>query len=197
MSDENYGFCPHCGENLKSDSVYCPACGAIIKQEEAKAAIATAKPSSMGGALLFAFVLLVLYAIVELLGSISMLSFNSEMYAVIDQAFIESYGLSFADWVYDNLGIAFTEEQFLSQTFVIGITGLLSAIVAGVSAFLCYKRQNRMYATVACVCSAVIAAIGAIMCPVMGGGVFGALLTIVIGGLVAVLIYISKDYFEA
>ena len=197
MSDENYGFCPHCGENLKTDSVYCPACGAIIKPEEAKATIAASRPTSMGGTRLFSFVLLIIYTIVELMGSVSMLSFSPEMYDTLDQMFIESLGESFADWMYSNLGVVITKEQFLSETFIIGIVGLLSAVAAGVSAYFCYKRENRMYAVIACAASTLIAMSGAFLCPLLGGGISSAIFTLLVGGLVTFLIYRSDKYFAA
>ena len=94
MVDENYGFCPHCGENLKSDAIYCPGCGAILNQEAAMASrhnVSGMGKSPMRGTFLVAFVLLVMYAILELISSASCFMFNESMYDMMDQAMIDMF----------------------------------------------------------------------------------------------------------
>lgn len=197
MTSDNFGFCPHCGENLKSDAAYCPACGTVLKEEVVNQSVNAryGGRQPMSGVFLLAFVLLVLYAIMELISSISLLSMNSETYHLMDQIMLESEGLTFAEWCEKYLGIAFTEEEFLRSVFLMGIFGFVSAVLSGVSAFLCYKRKNNIIAVGACALSAVAAFLSTALVP-MAGGFVGALPTLLIGLIVAYMVYVSKKAFD-
>ena len=198
MVDENYGFCPHCGENLKSDAVYCPACGTVLRQEAAQQQYHSyanyGGKTPMSGAFLVAFIMLVLYAVLELFSSASLLTFNSEMYDTLDQILLESSGMTLSEIFYDSLGVTVTKEQFLNEMFVLGLTGVVSAILAGISAFLCFKRKGHKYAVALCVLSAVVYFIGCCLAPVTSGAMSG-IFSLLIGLLVAYLIYSSKRFF--
>lgn len=201
MLDENYGFCPHCGENLKSDAVYCPACGTVLKSEAVQNNYAQSPynnyggKSPMAGRFMIAFIMLILYAIFNLVGSASMLTFNEATYDMLDQAFIDVYGKTLSEYMLD-FGIEITKDQFLSDMMVMGVSGVISSILAGVSAFFCYKREKFKYAVGFCVLSAVVGFVGSVLAPVLAGamsGIFGLL----IGLLVAYLIYTSRSAFAS
>ena len=100
MVDDYYGFCPHCGENVKSDAVYCPGCGAVLKQEVAQAQLYNAGATGkipMRGMFLFAFVMLIIYTVMELISASSSLMFNESMYDAFYKAFIDMFGMGFVD----------------------------------------------------------------------------------------------------
>ncbi len=203
MLDENYGFCPHCGENLKSDAVYCPACGTVLKSEAAQnnaayysyAGACYGGKSPMAGRFMIAFLMLVVYAIFNLVGSASMFMMNESTYDMMDQIFIDTYGKTFSEYMLD-FGLEITKEQFLSDAMVMGVSGVISSILAGIAAFFCYKREKFKYAVGFCILSAVVGFVGSALAPVLAGaasGMFGLL----IGLLVAYLIYSSRHNFAS
>ena len=198
MVDENYGFCPHCGENLKSDAIYCPGCGAILNQEAAMASrhnVSGMGKSPMRGTFLVAFVLLVMYAILELISSASCFMFNESMYDMMDQAMIDMFGMNFADYMKEYAGLIITKEEFLSNMLTMGIFGVLSALLAGISAFFCYKREKFKVAVGACVLSAIAVMVGSALSPAVAG-VGSGVFNLIFGLIVAFMIYSSKKYFK-
>ena len=76
----------------------------------------------------------------------------------------------------------------------VAIGGL--AILAGVSAFFCYKREKFKYAVGFCVLASVVVFIGSAMAPTMGG-FFSGILNMVIGLAVAAMIRSSRGYFNS
>jgi len=199
MDDDNYGFCPHCGENLRSDAVYCPACGTVLKQEAVQNQYRpnyTTGRAPMGGMFMVAFILLVVYTIFELIGSGSLLTINESTYDALDQIMIESFGMTFTEYMYDMVGIELTKETFLKEVMIMGVSGVISAILAGVSAFFCYKREKFKYAVGFCVLASVVVFVGSAMAPTMGG-FFSGILNMVIGLAVAAMIRSSRGYFNS
>lgn len=198
MVDDNYGFCPHCGENVKSDAVYCPGCGAVLKQEAAQAQLynagATGK-TPMRGMFLFAFVMLIIYTVLELISASSSLMFNEGMYDSFDKAFIDMFGMGFVDYMREYLGVVITKEEFISNMLTVGISGMISAFLAGASAILCYKRVKFKFAVGCCVLSAIVVMIGSALAPVVAGVATG-IFNLVAGLIVAYMIFSSKRYFE-
>ena len=198
MLDENYGFCPHCGENLKSDALYCPACGTVLKQEALQQqynSYSRVGKTPMSGMFLVAFIMLILYTLIELIGSASMLTFNEATYDSIDQVMIEMYGMTLTEYLAE-FGMSISKDTFISNMMVLGISGVISAVLSGISAYFCFKREKHKYAVGFCVISSVVYIVGCSLAPELGGfasGVFG----FVIGIIVALMIRSSKRYFNS
>jgi hypothetical protein len=199
MDDENYGFCPHCGENLRSDAVYCPACGTVLKQEAVQNNYRpnySSGKTPMGGVFMVAFIMLVLYALLELIGSGSMLAINESTYDTINQIMIDTYGQTFSEYMFEATGVELTKEVFLKEVMIMGVTGVISAILAGISAFFCYKREKFKFAVGFCVVASVVVIVGYAMAPTMGG-LFAGALNMAIGLIVAAMIRSSRGYFNS
>ena len=197
MVDDNYGFCPHCGQNMKSDATFCPSCGTVLSQSIASPEVHDCRKSKkkpMRGVFLVVFILLTVYTVVELLSSITLLTFNEATYDMIDKMTIETFGMNFADYMRENANLVFTKEEFLSNVSMLGIFGLISSILSGISAFLCFKREKHLFAVIFCVLSAVMVMIGSVLAPQFAG-VASAVIDMVIGLIVAFMIYSSKKYF--
>lgn len=196
MTDENYGFCPHCGENLKSDAVYCPACGTVLNQEAANTQVNAYNTGnkSLKGKLLAAFVLLVVYALFSLIGAGSFLTFNEASFEAMNEACVEIFGKTFIDFMAE-AGYTITEESFLHEAFLLGITELVSAVLAGVSAFFCYSRKKHLLAVGFCVASSIVVLISGFLAPVLMS-IPGGIIQMLIGLLVAYLIFSSKAQFS-
>ena len=199
MVDENYGFCPHCGENLRSDAVYCPACGTVLKQEAVQNNYRpnySSGKTPMGGVFMVAFIMLVLYALLELIGSGSMLAINESTYDTINQIMIDTYGQTFSEYMFEATGVELTKEVFLKEVMIMGVSGVISAILAGISAFFCYKREKFKFAVGFCVVASVVVIVGYAMAPTMGG-LFAGALNMAIGLIVAAMIRSSRGYFNS
>lgn len=196
--DDEIGFCPHCGFKLESESAYCPSCGSILRepdpQQYASSPNGAYVSNNMRGPLLAAFVMLVLFSVMELIGAIGCLSFNSSTYDMMDQMFRETMDQSFVGFIQEMFNVTITKEQIISQMFAMGLISLLTGAATVFTAVLCYKRTKHMVAVGACILATVLVFCTGFVAP-MFGGPMGYIFNVIIGVIVALMIYVSKEQF--
>ena len=192
MTDDNHGFCPACGQMLTEDSAYCPSCGKPLGGDPSPSYRGDAPMSAgrysdapMGGLFLIAFLLTMLFAVITLiLGAYT--AFSAESMVGMMEDLAASQGISLADLM-ASFG---TDISGMSHADIVaairnsGLAALGVAVLALAGGVLCYMRRRRIVA-------AALVAVAALASYLLGG-----FITVVIGLLVAVCVYISKDYFK-
>ena len=86
---ENYGFCPACGANLPENSSFCPECGHSINAagggseqpgySGAGYGYSRSPQTYLVGKLKVAFIFVIIYAVMSILGSFYLLMINDAM----------------------------------------------------------------------------------------------------------------------
>ena len=201
MDNENYGFCPACGANLPSDATFCPECGHNLSAPASSGPEAGAgvgygySNGGMSSKLKTAAILCTIYAVLTIFGALSLFTIEP----VIDtynEMMADSGGESFEDMLKD-LGYDMTVDEFINMCRVMAVIDLISGVLAGAGAFLCFKRTKKMVAVVMISIASVILFGG---CVVPGGfsasNIFGTFVNVVIGLLMAYLVYTSPDEFS-
>ena len=192
MTDDNHGFCPACGQMLTEDSAYCPSCGKPLGGDPSPSYRGDAPMSAgrysdapMGGLFLIAFLLTMFFAVITLiLGAYTAFSAESMVGMLEDLA--ASQGISLADLM-ASFG---TDISGMSHADIVaairnsGLAALGVAVLALAGGVLCYMRRRHIVA-------AALVAVAALASYLLGG-----FITVIIGLLVAVCVYISKDYFK-
>lgn len=198
MENENFGFCPACGANLPSDSSFCPECGHNLS---APVSSGPAQPgagvgygyskSRMSTKLKVAAIFVTIYAVIEILGALSMLTISMAMIDTLDEMLVDSGQGTFEEMLKD-LGYNMTSQEFVDMCHILGIIELISGVLAGVGAFFCFKLKKRMIAVGLVVAASLILFAG-VMYP---NNIVNTVFSVIIGLLMAYLIYSSPDQFE-
>ena len=196
---ENFGFCPACGATLPENSAFCPECGRSVAEAETQPntgyGYATSSPYAvspkerMQGKVLVAFIFIVIYAAMSILGGISLLGINE---ATIDQLddMLKDSGQSFED-ILESAGLDMTKSEFVDFCMRSGIVSLVSGVLAAVGAVLVAKHTKRMAAVIIIVAASLVNFV-----LVMDSGFFSCLLNAAIGCIMAYLIYSSPEAFR-
>ncbi len=193
MTDENYGFCPACGAMLTEDSAYCPSCGRPLHSEPMPGSSPAGgygghvnkSQQSMGGVFLIAFILTVLYCVVAILGGIGIALSADSMVNILEQ-FAADQGMTLQELLATfGYNISGTHDQIVSQLATAGWLTAAVAIPAVVSVYLCYKRTYFTYAVILLAAASILA--------FFTEGIIG----VIIGVLVTIGVYTSRDYFAS
>lgn len=195
---ENYGFCPACGSNLPDGAAFCPDCGAILGGGESSFAgsappsyaPASTGTSAMPSGLKVAYVATIIYAIATILISLSLLS-TMAVTGELDEIFIEEYGKDFETYMGD-LGISITIEELEAVCLAGGIVGLMSAALSIAAAVLCSKGKGRVLAA-SLIALASLVHLGLVMGPMAANGI----MNVIIGLIMAAIVFTSKGYFTS
>lgn len=196
---ENYGFCPACGANLPADSSFCPECGHSIGGEQPSNggyagygyAAATESPQTrLKGKLLVAFIFVLLYAISELFGGFSLLTINQAMVDSMDEMFQDA-GLGTFEEFLESAGINLTEQEFIDMCHIAGVVSLVSAVLCFAANVLMYKHTKRIIATVLVAAAALVN-----FALITFNGVASTIFSVIIGGVMAYLVYSSPEAFK-
>jgi len=199
MTEENFGFCPSCGANLPEGSSFCPECGHNINapvQNNSGTGVGygTSGGSGMSSKLKVAAILVTIYAVISILGALSLFTIEP-MIDAYDEMMADSGGESFEDMLKD-LGYDMTEKEFIDMCRVMAVVDLISGALAGVGAFLCFKRTKKMVAVILIAVASVILFAG---CASPGAfsasNILSTAFNVVIGLLMAYLVYTSPDEF--
>ncbi len=200
MTEENYGFCPSCGANLPEGSSFCPECGhninAPVQNSNSGAGVGygTYGGSGMSSKLKVTAILVTIYAVFSILGALSLFTIEP-MIDAYDEMMADSGGDSFEDLLKD-LGYDMTEKEFIDMCRIMAVVDIISGALAGVGAFLCFKRTKKMVAVILIAVASVILFAG---CAAPGGATASNILSVafnvVIGLLMAYLVYTSPDEF--
>ncbi len=198
---ENYGFCPACGANLPADSSFCPECGHAIgggEQQPSGSSTYTGygyaamddPKTRLKGKLLVAFIFVLIYAISEVLGGISLLTIDQAMIDSADEALKDAGFGSFQDLL-DDMSINMTTSEFIDMCHIAGIVSLVSAALCFAANVLMYKHTKRI------ICTLLIAAAALVnFALITMNGVFSTLVSVIIGGIMAYLVYTSPEAFN-
>ena len=187
MTEEDYGFCPHCGANLKSDSIFCPDCGNQIYSENRNeygeqelVVTASSNGDRLEGKMQIVFIGLILYVIASALTAISLISMAASYDAINDMIF-QSMGKTLEELMSEVYGISMSKEEIVSTLMIYGILGLASAVTAGICAYFCNQRINWTYALILCIATTILSYF-----------VFGYI-GVVIGAIAVILLYLCKQ----
>ena len=194
MANENYGFCPACGANLPADSTFCPECGhnlagPVSSGQEAGAGVGYgySKPG-LSGKLKTAAILCLIYAILEVLGSFSLLSMSMATIDMLDDMMGED---GWFENMLNDMGYDMTAKEFVDMCHITGIISLVSGVFAGIGSILCFKLRKKMIAVGLVVAASLVLLVGC-MYPM---NIFSTIIDVIIGLLMAYLIYSSPDQF--
>lgn len=196
MSEEFYGFCPSCGANIPEGAVYCPECGSALSSEAETApgtgvgyATSTGR-RPLGGKLLVAVILTSIYAVLEVLTG-TIFAFGADAFVNgMNEMLIESGQKSFTEMMAE-MGYDYSTQDLIDTLRASGIISAVSGIFAGIGVILAVRRVKRIPATV---CIAIASFV-----PVIGGiimGDFSGFFSLIIGLIMAYLVYSSPEYFE-
>ena len=196
---ENYGFCPSCGAMLPENSAFCPECGRSVGGESAphenvgygysRVSEMDSPKNRLKGKLLVAFIFILIYAVMSIFGAISLLTINEATIDSFNEMMADSGGDSFED-ILKSAGLDMTESEFIDFCKRSGIVSLISGVLAGVAAFLIGKHMKRMIATIIVVIAALVNFV-----LIMDAGVFNTIINVVIGCIMAYLVYSSPEGF--
>ena len=203
MSEDDFGFCPHCGRKLAENSTYCPECGGILNYDAAGSNGYTpnaapyqpyrgkGKDRPMDSQFLICFLLLLVYSILSLIGGLTM-AFNAEgMVTMLNDMLVQS-GTTLEEF-YASMGITITESELVSYMQITGVLELLTAIPAAAATVLCLMRRKHMYAVI----GAGLSTAAVLVSGVVAGDIFGSLFGVLIGAVVTYMLYKNcVDYFE-
>ena len=198
MADENYGFCPSCGANLTSDAAFCPECGKPLTAEAQNNTYNSgvrANPSKMCGKLLVAFILLLIYAVMDILGGISLVAvFNESFFDSIDKMLADE-GEKSLEEMFKQYGLDMSRDDLINYFRISGIVSIISGALAGVAAYFCAVRKMRMVAVGLTVVAA-LANFAMVSAGNVASGIMNGIFAMIIGGIVAYLIYDSQEQFR-
>ena len=192
---ENYGFCPACGAILPENSSFCPECGRSVygnaEQEQAGYGGAgypydRSPQTYLTGKLKVAFIFVLIYGIISIPSGISDLMINEASLDSLD-IILKYFGMKF-DYILEQLNM--TESEFIEMSHISGVVSLISGILCVVACVFIYKHNKRMIATILIAVAALIN-----FALVTYNGVFSTLFNVVVGCIMAYLVYDSKEAF--
>ncbi len=198
---ENYGFCPACGANLPENSSFCPECGHSIGGEQQQPqngggysgygyAVYEDPKTRLKGKLLVAFIFVLLYAITETLGGFSLLTIDQSMIDSYDEM-LQDAGLGTFQDLLNDMGVDMTTEEFIEMCHISAIVSLVSAVLCFVANVLMYKHTKRLICTILIAIAALVN-----FALITMNGIFGTVVSVFIGCLMAYLVYTSPEAFK-
>lgn len=194
---ENYGFCPACGANLPENSSFCPECGHSINAagggseqpgySGAGYGYSRSPQTYLVGKLKVAFIFVIIYAVMSILGSFYLLMINDAMLDQMETA-LEGSGMTLDD-ILEAAGMD-SRSEFLDMCHITGAVSLISGILCVVACVFIYKHNKRMIATILIAVAALIN-----FALVTYNGILSTLFNVVVGCIMAYLVYDSKEAF--
>ena len=191
---ENYGFCPACGANLPENSAFCPECGQRVSGEEpaGQSGYTGYQPyrntDRLAGKLLVAVIFCGLYAVMSIIGGLSLLSMDASMIDQIDEV------LEPSETTIEEI-LDMSRSEIVDYFRINGIVSMISGVLAGAGAIVAGMRKQRFVA-VGLVVAASVACFGVLAAPGAVSSITGIILDVIIGLVVAYLIYSSPEYFK-
>ena len=191
---ENYGFCPACGANLPENSAFCPECGQRVSGEEpaGQSGYTGYQPyrntDRLAGKLLVAVIFCGLYAVMSIIGGLSLLSMDASMIDQIDEV------LEPSETTIEEI-LDMSRSEIVDYFRINGIVSMISGVLAGAGAIVAGMRKQRFVA-VGLVVAASVACFGVLAAPGAVSSITGIILDVIIGLVVAYLIYSSPEYFN-
>ena len=191
---ENYGFCPACGANLPENSAFCPECGQRVSGEEpaGQSGYTGYQPyrntDRLAGKLLVAVIFCGLYAAMSIIGGLSLLSMDASMIDQIDEV------LEPSETTIEEI-LDMSRSEIVDYFRINGIVSMISGVLAGAGAIVAGMRKQRFVA-VGLVVAASVACFGVLAAPGAVSSITGISLDVIIGLVMAYLIYSSPEYFK-
>ena len=191
---ENYGFCPACGANLPENSAFCPECGQRVSGEEpaGQSGYTGYQPyrntDRLAGKLLVAVIFCGLYAAMSIIGGLSLLSMDASMIDQIDEV------LEPSETTIEEI-LDMSRSEIVDYFRINGIVSMISGVLAGAGAIVAGMRKQRFVA-VGLVVAASVACFGVLAAPGAVSSITGIILDVIIGLVMAYLIYSSPEYFN-
>ena len=191
---ENYGFCPACGANLPENSAFCPECGQRVSGEEpaGQSGYTGYQPycntDRLAGKLLVAVIFCGLYAVMSIIGGLSLLSMDASMIDQIDEV------LEPSETTIEEI-LDMSRSEIVDYFRINGIVSMISGVLAGAGAIVAGMRKQRFVA-VGLVVAASVACFGVLAAPGAVSSITGIILDVIIGLVMAYLIYSSPEYFK-
>ena len=191
---ENYGFCPACGANLPENSAFCPECGQRVSGEEpaGQPGYTGYQPyrntDRLAGKLLVAVIFCGLYAVMSIIGGLSLLSMDASMIDQIDEV------LEPSETTIEEI-LDMSRSEIVDYFRINGIVSMISGVLAGAGAIVAGMRKQRFVA-VGLVVAASVACFGVLAAPGAVSSITGIILDVIIGLVMAYLIYSSPEYFN-
>lgn len=199
MGEENYGFCPACGANLPEDSSFCPECGhdlaAPVSSGPAAGTgygYATSNGGGMSSKLKVAVIFTMIYAVMNLMSSLMGLCITVDFIDSMDEILLENGDQGFVEMA----GFDMTNQEFVDMIHLSCLISLISAVLALIGAIFCMKHAKRMIAAVLIVAASLVLFAGIPLAPITGSTIFSTLFNVVIGLLMAYLVYTSPGDFK-
>ncbi|MBQ2486669.1 MAG: zinc-ribbon domain-containing protein [Candidatus Methanomethylophilus sp.] len=198
---ENYGFCPACGANLPENSTFCPECGHRIGDEQSFSqqsgagygygyATDRSPMTRLQGKLLVAFIFVLIYGIMSIFGGLSLLTINDAFVDQLDQMLQDAGQGTFEEFM-SSMGYNMTKSEFIEMCRVSAVVSLVSGALCIAANVFMYKHTKRIITTVL-VAAAALVNFGT----VTYSGFFSVFLNVVIGLIMAYLVYASSDSFK-
>ena len=195
---ENYGFCPACGANLPENSSFCPECGHSVYGSSSGSeqpgyagpgyGYSRSPQTYLVGKLKVAFIFVIIYATMSILSSFYLLMINDAMLDQMEKS-LEGSGMTLQD-ILDAVGMS-SRSEFLDMCHISGAVSLISGILCVVACVFVYKHTKRMIATVLISIAALIN-----FALVTYNGVISTLFSVIVGCIMAYLVYDSKEAFK-
>jgi predicted PurR-regulated permease PerM len=173
-------FCSGCGKTLEPGMQFCPQCGMVVagsaadedfkeKQEEFRQIISNSRRNWL-------IFLLSIYAIpVIIMAIVALVDASATASAVWSSS-------EFQDWLHSH-NLNYTQQDIQNYITYAAALGLGSGICALISLIFVYLRKAWIIAVIACFAAAILC--------------FWSVFGIIIGFMVAFMIFGSKDLFQA
>ena len=203
MTDENFGFCPHCGAKLTEACAYCPECGGMIGPVAGadgtyasggysyQPQMPKGKARPMDSQFMICFILLVMFSLFMSLTGIMMVVNADGVVAMLNES-LAAQGMTFEEFI-ANLGIVMTEADMVAFMKYGGAMLIIVAVPAIISTILCFMRRKHMLA----VAFAAAATVLVFLIDLTGGDILGLILEVAVGVMVTYMLYKNcGDYFE-
>ncbi len=198
---ENYGFCPACGANLPADSSFCPECGHSVGGGEQQTPSYSGNvgygysymddpKTRLKGKLLVAFIFVLIYAITEVLGGISLLTIDQAMIDSMDEM-LQDAGMGTFEELLNDMGVNMTTGEFIDMCHIAGVVSIVSAALCFAANVLMYKHSKRIICTVLIAIAALVN-----FALITMNGIFSTLLSVIVGCIMAYLVYSSPEAFK-
>ena len=172
-------FCSGCGKTLEPGMQFCPQCGMVVSgsaaDEEFKEKQKEFRSFVLESRRTWLVFLLAVYAIPVIVASIIALVDASSTASAIWAS------SEFQDWIHSH-SLNITEQDVKNYITYAAATGLASGLCALISLIFVYLRKKWIIAFIACFAAAILC--------------FWSVFGIIIGFMVAFMIYGSREIFE-